>query len=439
MRTIVIENLVRWWPVRGGLAIADQALFAGSNFALNVYLARSLPPSRYGVFTFTLAVFLALFGLYNALHLEPATVLGPSRHEDDSRNYVRAELGIHFGFTGALGIALVIGGLTLVRLGTNADLGLAFVAAGIACPLVLLHYLARRLLYVRNLQISAVGGSLLYACALGTLVFFSRRQGGVSAAAAFGIQALASAIGCAYMVWRLQRRTSTDEPRCEMRTLMLEQWHYGKWLVGVVLLQSASVYGLTFVTTAMLGFGAVGILRAMQSFVLPFGHAMIALFAVAQPMLARDFGRGRLEALGRKSSAIAALIVCIAVAGETAFLLFHRQLEYLLFGGKFAAYSGLIPVFGAAVIFEGLAGSQALVLRAVQRPRLQMFSVAMTTPLSLATGFLLIRWGGIRGAALATAGTWLIAAIVAHPFSRRWFRVRATPFLLHPRSDSSSA
>jgi O-antigen/teichoic acid export membrane protein len=219
---------------------------------------------------------------------------------------------------------------------------------------------------------------------------------------------------------------------------MWEHWNYGKWLIGVVLLQSLAVHGLTFMTTAMLGFGAVGILRAMQSFVLPFGHTMIALFAVAQPVLARDFGRGDFGALGRKSTALVAAVTCLALACEVGLLAFHRQLEYVLFSGKFAAYSGLIPVFGAAAIFEGLSASQALVLRAVQRPRLHMLSVAFTAPVALTIGFVLIRWGGVWGAAAATAATWAISAAAAHPFSRRWFRLRIAPVLLNAHPDPSS-
>ena len=438
MRTVLIERATRSWTFRGGVALVDQAIFAGSNFGLNVYLARSLSPAEFGVFVFTLAIVLAFFGLYSAVQLEPASVLGPSAYRDRSRGYLRAQLRIHFCLTAVIGMLLVVTGFAVDAIDTT-QVGRTFVAAGLACPPMLLYHLARRLLYTRDLGIRALGGSLLYASTLGGGVLLAHRYGWLSPAVAFGVQALAGGAASAYMVWRLQAGGAVNvEDPCQMRPLVREQWKYGKYLVGIVLLQSAAVQGLTFMTSAMLGFGALGVLRAMQSFVLPFGHTMIALFAVAQPALARDFGSGRFDALGRKGMAVAGVIVCLAIAGEISFLAFHQQMEHLLFGGKFAAYSGLIPVFGAAIIFEGLAGTQALVLRAVQRPRLHMLSVAATAPLALAIGFVLIRWCGIWGAAAATAVTWAVAAAVTHPMSRRWLPLSPGPLLMKPGVTSSS-
>lgn len=438
MRTWLIGGGTRSWPVRGGLAVADQAIFAGSNFGLNVYLARSLPPAEFGVFAFTLAVVLALFGLYTAIQLEPLSVLGPSRHHDRGRGYLWTQLRIHLWLTGILGMLLVAAGLAAGS--ANAiQVGRTFVAAGLACPSVLLYHLARRFLYTRDPGTRAVTGSVIYACVLGCGVILAQLHGWLSPAVAFGMQALASGTASAYMFWRLQAANALElESACEMRPLLLEQWNYGKYLVGIVLLQSAAVHGLTFMTSAMLGFGALGTLRAMQCFVLPLGHTMIALFAIAQPALARDFGSGRLDALRRKGTAVGGTILGMTIAGEICLLAFHHQLEHVLFGGKFAAYSGLIPVFGAAIIFEGLTGTQALMLRAVQRPRIHMLSTAATTPLALMFGFVLIRWGGMWGAAAATAATWAVAAVITHAMSRRRLRLESAPLLVKPSVTSSS-
>jgi O-antigen/teichoic acid export membrane protein len=439
MRPRLSHAVAASWPVRGGLAVVDQAIFAGSNFALNIYLARTLMPAEYGVFAFAVAAVLALFGVYSAVQLEPASVLGPSTYNDRRRGYLRAQMRIHLGLTGVLAMLLVGTGL-VIGASTGGHVGRTFVAAGIACPLILLYHLVRRLLYVDNPGARAVAGSAIYACTLASGLIVAHRNGWLGAPAAFVAQALASGLASAYMGWRLHVRTAgAIESACEMRTLLLEQWHYGKYLVAIVLLQSAAVHGVTFMTTAMLGFGAVGILRAMQTFVLPFGHTMIALFAVAQPALARDFGSGRLDALRRKGAIVTATIIGMASAGEVLLIMFHGPLERLVFDGKFAAYSGLIPVFGLAIIFEGIAGTQALMLRAVLRPRLHMLSVAATAPLALVIGFVLIRSWDIQGAAATNAATWGVAAVTTYAVSRRWLRLSPAPILSKPGVTSSSA
>jgi len=45
------------WTGKGGLAVVDQALFAGSNFLLSILLARWLTPAEYGAFAVADAVF----------------------------------------------------------------------------------------------------------------------------------------------------------------------------------------------------------------------------------------------------------------------------------------------------------------------------------------------------------------------------------------------
>ena len=64
--------------LRGVFAsIADQAAFSGTNFAVNVLLARWLTSEGYGAFSVAWSMYLILFALHNALIVEPMTVVGP--------------------------------------------------------------------------------------------------------------------------------------------------------------------------------------------------------------------------------------------------------------------------------------------------------------------------------------------------------------------------
>ena len=59
----------------GAWAVADQALYAGANFAVNVALARALAPEAYGAFTTAFIAFLLLGAVHGGLLIEP--VLNP--------------------------------------------------------------------------------------------------------------------------------------------------------------------------------------------------------------------------------------------------------------------------------------------------------------------------------------------------------------------------
>lgn len=129
------------WVWKGSLAILDQGLIAGTNFLLNILLARWLAPEQYGVYALAFAGFLFLAALYDALLLEPMAVLGPVAYQSRRREYLGALLGIQ----GGLGVAV------LVLLGTTAAVGRAYsldltralAGLAVAAPCILLFWLAR--------------------------------------------------------------------------------------------------------------------------------------------------------------------------------------------------------------------------------------------------------------------------------------------------------
>src|SRR5207247_11135829 len=95
------------WLGREFWAVTDQGLFAVSNFALNVLLARWLAPQDYGAFAVAFAVFLLLGTFHSSLLIEPMLVFGPGRYRRRLSEYVGVLLYGHSGFA-------VLGSLVLL-------------------------------------------------------------------------------------------------------------------------------------------------------------------------------------------------------------------------------------------------------------------------------------------------------------------------------------
>src|SRR5438309_11851643 len=74
------RRIIRVWGLRSALSVIDQGLTASVGFGVNVLLARWMPSDVYGAFAVAFAGFLCVSGFYNAMLLEPMTVLGPARH-----------------------------------------------------------------------------------------------------------------------------------------------------------------------------------------------------------------------------------------------------------------------------------------------------------------------------------------------------------------------
>src|SRR5947208_556222 len=117
------------WAARGGLAVADQAVLAGTNFAVSVLLARWLAPAAYGAFSVALAFSWLLRSVSDALVNVPMTVFGAGRHGDRFRSYLgailRTQLRLTLPLTALLLLAAVIVEGTVSASVGGALLGLA--------------------------------------------------------------------------------------------------------------------------------------------------------------------------------------------------------------------------------------------------------------------------------------------------------------------------
>src|SRR5690242_8363996 len=81
---------------KGGVAVLEEALFAGSNFAIGVLLGRWLPPADYGAFTTAYALFLLLgTAFYSALCVQPLLVVGSREKGLGFQRYFGSLLIVH--------------------------------------------------------------------------------------------------------------------------------------------------------------------------------------------------------------------------------------------------------------------------------------------------------------------------------------------------------
>ncbi len=76
------QKMMRW-GTKGGLAILEYGLIAGSNFVLGFLLARWMTPEQYGAYGLGFSIFLLLSFLYQALLLEPMSVYGGSNFREN--------------------------------------------------------------------------------------------------------------------------------------------------------------------------------------------------------------------------------------------------------------------------------------------------------------------------------------------------------------------
>jgi O-antigen/teichoic acid export membrane protein len=412
---------LRLWGMKSALSLVDQGLTSGAGFGVNLLMARWMAPEVYGGFAVAFAGFLFVSGFHNVLLLEPMSVMGPSRYAGKLPAYFRAQIAVHAILVGALSGVLLLGGLVLRRAAPGSPLVGAVLGAGLALPFLLLAWLARRMCYVVQQPSAAALGSGLYLSFVAAGLFVLGYCGWLGSFTTFLLMGFASALASCLLLWRLGllKRMPAAKPPVSWRAALRENWTYGRWLVGSAVLFSVSSQTQTFLTAGILGLGAAGILRAMQIPSLVMVQIITAAGLLVLPSFSHDFGRGRTEQLRHKAMLVSLGLAVAALCFAATLALLAGRTEHLLFGGKYAAYAWLMPMFALVPAASGISMGYSMALRASQRPHFDLISNMFAAPVAIISAFFLMRSWGLAGAAASMALSFAVLSIVTIVFFLR--------------------
>jgi O-antigen/teichoic acid export membrane protein len=418
---------VRAWGMKSALSLVDQALTSAGSFGVNVLLARWMSPNQYGAFAVAFAGYLFLTGFYNALLLEPMIVIGPARHAASLRPYFRTQLRVHGLLVGPLAALALAAAAILSHSTPHNPLVGALIGGGLALPLLLLLWLARRMCYVLERPRTAVVGSGLYFTFSIGGAGVARYIAFVNPFTGFLILGLGSLLG-AIVILRLLVFTAggrKDGPPTPLRLVLTEDWTYGRWLVGSTILYALSTFSQTFFVAGAMGLSAAGVLRAMQIPSLVMSQSIAATGLLVLPALSYDFGKG-LTVLMRRKAVLVSLALGLAALCFTFCLgLGDTRIERLLYNGKYAEYARLIPLLALIPTFNGLTMGYSMALRASQAPYFDLISNAIAAPVAVFSTIFFIRWWGLSGASASMVLSFGIMSLVIWIFFVRFVDHRA--------------
>jgi O-antigen/teichoic acid export membrane protein len=403
---------------KGFWAVMDQGLFASSNFLVNMVLARWLSPQDYGIFTvaFTITLFAAV--LHQALLTEPMLVFGPGRYKDHLSEYLGILVYGHLGFTLVGGLALMTVALVVALAGSDA-LSAVLIASALSAPLISLLWLMRRACYIRlTPHLAALGGGLYVILMLGgTYVLYWRDW--LSAVSAFGIMGMSSLIVSLWLAIRLRIMVPPLRQNGRARDALRKHWEYGRWSIATSVLQwtPANVYYLLL--PVWVGFGASASLKALMNLLMPILQTNVALSAILLPTLVQARGHAGFRSRMRFAVAVFVLgsVLYWALLG-----IFHRPLIFLLYGGKYLDYAGMLWLLGLLPVASGVVAATSAALRAVERPDQLFKAYVPPTVAALTLGILLVFVWGTVGAMIALVITYMVMATSTSLVYRRFRR-----------------
>jgi len=414
------------WVAKGGLAILDQGLISGSNFAISIALARWLAPGQYGAFSLAFSVFLLLSYVYQSLLSEPQGVFSGSAYSQCLRGYLKALLGIQAMVT-IFGIVLLGGSAAVVYFMGKAD-GLPGALAGvaIASPCILFFWLLRRAYYMNLAPARAAVGALIYCSLVAGGLLLAYKETLVSPFSAYLMMAIGALGAGFYLLSQVNKALPPDAVKAPTAgQAWHKHWEYGRWALAVSVVTWIPYYMYYPLVSAFNGMAQAGQLRALMNLSLPMEQSYTALSILFLPYAARVCREKGIGASGPLVRRITLLFVVGAVAYWAVLIPFKGFVFHVLYGGRYTEVAHFIPYVALGTTMWAAAFGPAILLRAIESPDSIFYARVVASVLSLVVGVPATRWFGLWGVVgsiiVANFAAFLISMYIlyrkAHPIS----------------------
>ena len=410
------ELSLKSWVGKGFWAVMDQGLFAGSNFLLNIVLARWLSPSDYGTFVVAYTVFWLLAILHNTFLIEPMLVFGAKRYQDNQRAYLSFLLYGHWGLCAVLSIILFVGGAVLQTFG-HEMLGVSFWALALAGPFMSLLWFMRRLCYVHLLpKLAAMGGGM-YFMLVGLGVAILMHEEWLSIAAIFALIGITSLLSSIWIAYSLQIPQFSHTGKSLGRDPFIQHWHYGKWAVGAGFMAAIPDDVFSILLPIWGGLEASGALRALTNLIMVPMHALGALGSMIIPAFVR------IQSRKNYGFVVIRLMVVLLLATVSYWFclgIFGEGIMDWLYQGKYTQYAGMLWVIGLVPVFHGMTIVFSGVFLAAEQPRLIFMARLCSTIMVMGLGIGLMSVWGLWGAGVGmTAGFTASTAVLFYLYMKK--------------------
>jgi O-antigen/teichoic acid export membrane protein len=372
-------------------------LISATNFVTMIFLARGLSPTDFGGFTLVYSVLLFANSLQSGLITQPHNILGATR---DGADYAR------YTTTTAVGQLILVAALALPTLaGWGVALAVGWDAAPLLAALAVsivawqLQEFARRVLYTEGRLAAAFANDLISYGGQALAILALEQLALLTGARALAALAVTSALGAILGGWQLRGGLAGPIDR----TVLRENWHFGKWMAGTEIVGSwLSSQLLVYLVAAMLGAAAAGVLRAVHTVFGPMRVLAYAFNTVLPIRFARTLAaEGKAALRGQLRSAF---LVAVPTLGGYCLLaiLFAGPLLRLLYGDRYVGQAAVLALYAVSMFISYVAMIIAAALQALRLSRPVFTSRLYASLVTIPIGCLLILVLGIPGAVLGT-------------------------------------
>jgi O-antigen/teichoic acid export membrane protein len=386
--------------------MADQAVFALTNFITNIFFARWLTAVDYGMFAVSFSGFLLLSVIHYGAILEPVLVQSARVAFDRRRSYIVTLVIAHLIWIGSI-IALAAAAYVVARMLQAPDIGLMIVGASIGGSFLSTLLTARRLCLVfLSSRVSAVIGIIYMAGVIITTALI-RQYAHVNWFDLWLVMGGWSLL-CSTVIFILLYCSLGGTNRYSLLELGQFQWHYARYGLVAALCSWGRVDGLLLILAHAAGLEIVAETRAVMNISNPLMQIILALQTSWLVSFSRDHSPARLW----KTSAVywaGAILAILAIAAS------YNQIIAWVYSGRYLTGAWMLPLYCIAHTLNGGESIFTTFMKGVGSLRRGYAPQIVGCAVSIGLGLLLIPWMGQIGfmyAAIASFGAGGILAFV---------------------------
>jgi O-antigen/teichoic acid export membrane protein len=415
-RKLAAGSLVR----SGSLAIVDQAVVSGTNFATSILLGWG-GKTELGIYYLALSLLVFFRGVQEQLITAPYLVYAHRRSGVAAEVYAGSSLLHHL----ALGVlsSILVGGLLIARIGPPEMKSIWILLLGIA-PLYLLRDFARQMLFAQlNLRMALALDVLVAAIQLGLMLPLAV-HGVLSVELTWLCVALAS--GIAALLWAIGKPDTIRGSLAAAWTHGRENWSFARWALLTQVIGSSTPYLMPWIVAGVHGAKETGSLGACTTIVGLSNMFLIGVGNLLSPRAARAFAKGGIPELQKVLWQRG--LLCGSALGVASVLAFTvgGPLAGLVYGPDFADCGLVMGLLSLAALANSLGMTAGNGLCSMDRPGANLWADVGTLLISLAAMLILIPLLGTLGAALATLITMTADAAMRWTILLRTMREHST-------------
>lgn len=402
--------------------LADRGMTSASNFVTVVVLARALGAVAFGIFAVVYSTVSLASRLQNSLVNQPQAVFGSTREGESYVEFTTITL------VSQVLLAILTGLLVLVAAAISWWIGTVYTPLVLTlAPVVVFWQIQGYLttvMYTENRLRSAFFNDSISFLAQAVIFVVLWRLGGLTGTLAFDIIAVTSLVASVVGIWQIRRSIG----RKLDWSILSGNWHLGKWLSAAELATWLWTDAYLYLTAALLGPAAAGILKAVDALFGPLRIILSYLWTILPIRFARRYASEGSDGLWSSMKSAHGMLVPIVGGYCLLLAVFASPASRLVFGNGYSEVGHVLALYGVYVFFTALAVVviSGLNVRLLSRSVFTAQAIAASAALPL--GWVLIKLIGLDGA----IASMIFAAVFARLLN--WIA-----FLRHPAAPSAEA